>query len=424
VRVLYFSRDYTPHDHRFLTSLSESGNTVFSLRLERRGQQLEDRSLPPAIHQIPWQGGQQPFSWRDLPARLGAVKRLLREIQPDVLHAGPVQTVAFLAALSGFKPLVTMSWGSDLLKDAGRNWFYGWITRYTLSRSTVVIGDCQAVREKAAYFGFPAARTFIFPWGIDLQRFSPAASAGGVAASATADVTSTSTADTLASATANAPASATNDAPAFAAGSAQAFRARLGWQENFVVLSLRSWEPVYGVDVMLRGFARAAKEAAAHGAGELRLLMLGGGSQARLVHQIIQENGLQDLVYLGGQVNQASLPMMYRAADLYVSASHSDGSSVSLMEALGCGLLALVTDIPSNRAWITDGQQGWLFPDGDSQAVTAGMLRALHLAKQQPEKIAEMRHSSRQRACQRADWKTNFGVLLQAYQAARDLAGK
>ena len=70
MRVLYFTRDYTPHDHRFLTSLAESGNEVYFLRLERRGQQLEDRSLPPLVRQVTWAGGQQPFRWRDLPARL------------------------------------------------------------------------------------------------------------------------------------------------------------------------------------------------------------------------------------------------------------------------------------------------------------------------------------------------------------------
>ncbi len=395
MRVLYFTRDYTPHDHRFLTSLAENGNEVFCLRLERRGQQLEDRPLPPAVRQVRWEGGQGPFRWRDLPARLAALKRLLGEIRPDILHAGPIQTVAFLGALSGFHPLVTMSWGSDLLKDADRSWAYRQITRYTLSRSNVLVGDCQAVRDKAVSLGLTQERIFTFPWGIDLERFSPerAGSAG--------------------SEDANAP-----------AASAQAFRARLGWQEKFVVLSLRSWEPVYGVDVMLRGFARAASEAADHGSDDLRLLMLGGGSQARLVHQLIQDNGLQDRVYLGGQVNQADLPTMYRAADLYVSASHSDGSSVSLMEALGCGLPVLVTDIPSNREWVARDQQGWLFPDGDNQAVASGILRALHLSNEQPEKLAEIRQASRQRAEQRADWKTNFGVLLRAYEAAQKQVGK
>ena len=36
VRILYFTRDYTPHDYRFLSSLARSGHEIYSLRLERR----------------------------------------------------------------------------------------------------------------------------------------------------------------------------------------------------------------------------------------------------------------------------------------------------------------------------------------------------------------------------------------------------
>ena len=70
MRILYFTKDYTTHDHRFLTSLAESGNEVFSLRLERRGVQKEDRPLPPQVEQICWRGGQGPVTWRDYPALL------------------------------------------------------------------------------------------------------------------------------------------------------------------------------------------------------------------------------------------------------------------------------------------------------------------------------------------------------------------
>ena len=371
MRILYFTRDYTPHDHRFLSSLAESGQEVYYLRLERSGRQLEDRPLPIAVQQVTWSGGQGPFRWRDLPRLVRELRGILNRLNPDVIHAGPLQTVAFIAALAGARPLVSMSWGSDLLKDADRSWVYRWITRWTLGRSNVLVGDCRAVQQKAALYGFPEERTFIFPWGIDLQRF----------------------------------------APSNGAEPAQGYdlRARLGWQNQFVVLSLRSWEPVYGIDVMLRGFARAAQEAP-----ELRLLLLGGGSLAGMVQRMIEDHGLRERVYLGGQVTQSSLPDLYRAADLYVSASHSDGSSVSLMEALGSGLPVLVTGIPSNHEWITQGEQGWLFPDNDDQALANGILQAAR----QRERLAEMRIQSRARAEERADWEKNFQVLLQAYQRA------
>ena len=364
-KVLYFTRDYTPHDHRFLSALADSTHQVYSLRLERRGRQLEDRPLPPAVAQIPWSGGTGPVSARGYLSLLGDLKRVLRQVQPDVIHAGPVQSAAFLAALSGFKPLVTMSWGSDMLMEADKTILNRFLTRYTLNRTTVMVADCQAVQRKAAEYGFPGDRMVLFPWGVDLAHFHP--------------------------------------------GRAEEFRQRQGWQDAFVVLSLRTWEPLYGVDVLVRGFARAARQVP-----QLRLILLGGGSQAGLLRQILAENGVLEQVYFGGQIRQDSLAGYYQAADLYVSASHSDGSSVSLMEALASGLPVLVSDIPGNKEWITPGKEGWLFPDGDDQAVTQGILQAFEIRSQ----LNGMKQAARRLAEERADWKQNFKRLLHAYELA------
>lgn len=372
MRVLYFTRDYTPHDHRFLSALAETHHTIYSLRLERRGRQLEDRPLPPQVEQVRWRGGQVPARLMDAPSLLGDLKRVIRQVQPDVVHAGPIQSAAFLAALSGFHPLVSMSWGSDLLMDADRDWKMRAATRYTLRRSTVLIGDCDAVRYKAGEFGFPAERVVLFPWGVDLQRFSP--------------------------------------------GEPGELRRRLGWEDAFVVLSLRTWEPLYGVDVVVKAFCQAAAREP-----RLRLLLLGGGSQAGQLRQIVSQHGMQERVHFGGQISGDDLPAYYRAADLYVSASHSDGSSVSLMEALGSGLPVLVSDIPGNREWIgPDENAGWLFPDGGFTALGAGMLRAATDEKG----LKAQRQAARALAERRADWTKNFQQLLHAYDLARELDGR
>lgn len=369
MRVLYFTRDYTPHDHRFLSALAETPHTIFSLRLERRGRQLEDRPLPPQVEQVQWNGGLRPVRLIEAPALLTDLKRVIQRVQPDVIHAGPIQSAALLAALSRFNPLVSMSWGSDLLMDADRDWSMRFATRYTLSRTTVLVGDCEAVRNKAGEFGFPAERVVLFPWGVDLQRFSP--------------------------------------------GEPSGLRSRLGWEDAFVILSLRSWEPLYGVDVVVKAFCQAATQEP-----RLRLLLLGGGSQATPLRQTLARHGLLDRVHFGGQVSGDELPAYYRSADLYVSASHSDGSSVSLMEALACGLPALVSDIPGNREWISpQGKAGWLFPDSDFAALGAAMLRAI----EDEAGLKDVQIAARALAERRADWRVNFKQLLRAYDLAREL---
>jgi glycosyltransferase involved in cell wall biosynthesis len=113
-----------------------------------------------------------------------------------------------------------------------------------------------------------------------------------------------------------------------------------------------------------------------------------------------------------GQIPQKDLPRWFQMADLYISPSHVDGSSVSLMEALACGIPALVSDIPANQEWVTEGVNGWLFPDGNADALAAKILSAAA----HRETLPGMGRAAREVAERRADWKSNFSQLLHAYE--------
>ena len=364
MHVLYFSRDYTPHDNRFLTALAGSEYQVSYLRLERGRHLKEQRELPNHVELVSWMGGESPYRSYNAVRLLTDLKRVIREIQPEIIHAGPIPDVGLLAALTAFRPLVSMSWGSDLLCDVDRSRWSKWAASYTLKRSSVMIGDCNAVRQKAISLGFPSERIVIFPWGVDLRHFIPRESS---------------------------------------------VKQELDWADFFVLLSTRSWEPIYGVDIVARGFVEAAQKR-----DDLRLLILSGGSQSDLLKRIFIEADVMDRVHFAGQVKLEDLPMYYRAADVYVSASHSDGSSVSLMEALACGCPALVSDIPGNREWIEHEKQGWLFGDGDVNGLASAMIHAV----QERTKLPEMAAEARSLAEERANWEANTQVLLQAYALA------
>jgi len=89
-----------------------------------------------------------------------------------------------------------------------------------------------------------------------------------------------------------------------------------------------------------------------------------------------------------------------------------DGSSVSLMEALACGLPVLVSDIPANREWVTEGENGWLFRDGDADELGRKILGAL----ERRELLPMIGLSARARAEKSADWKKNAAILMQTYE--------
>jgi glycosyltransferase involved in cell wall biosynthesis len=371
-RILYFSRDYSTHDHRFLTALEKTGHQIYYLRLESRGHSLEDRPIPSTVEQVQWNGGDRTVRFRDGLRLAWDLKKVLKKINPDLVHAGPIQTAALLVALTGYRPLVSMSWGYDILVDAQKSKSWTWATRYALKRSSVMIGDCQTVRQTAVSYGMPEERIVTFPWGVDLGHFSP-----GVEEKK--DPT-------------------------------QELRSRLGWGKDvFILLSTRSWESSYGVDILAEAFVLASRQHP-----ELRLMMLGNGSLAARLRQIFARGEVDRFVIYPGQVKQAELPKYYRAADLYLSASHSDGTSISMLEALACGCPVLLSDIPGNLEWIKPGEQGWLFRDGDAHDLADKMISAVEDQKL----LAGMRQKARRLAEERADWNKNSQGLLRAYRLA------
>jgi len=361
-RILYFTRDYTTHDHRFLSALGKTEHKVFYLRLERGPHQLEDRPLPSEVEIVSWAGGLGPARLADGARLLASLRRIIRQIRPDLIQAGPIQRAAFLVALSRFHPLISMSWGYDLIQDAQRNLFWEWATRFTLRRSDLLVGDCNTIRQLAIGYGMPDELIVTFPWGVDISHFTPSA---------------------------RPPDSHENG-------------------KTFTLLSTRGWEPIYGVDVIARAFAQAALQHP-----ELRLIMLGNGSQAGLLHSIFENAGVSERVLTPGQVSQSELPRLYSLADLYVSASHSDGTSISMLEAMACGKPVLVSDIPGNQEWIAAGENGWVFPDGEAQSLAAAISHAIA----QRTRLPEMGQAARRLAEQDADWEKNFQVLLKAYEA-------
>jgi glycosyltransferase involved in cell wall biosynthesis len=363
VRLLYFTRGYTAHDVRFLERLSREDLEVGYLPLEPHGEPRDRRPLPRGIRGLAWPETAGPFAWHRLPRFARAFRQVVSSFRPDVVHAGPVQQSALVTAIAGVRPLVTMSWGSDLLMGA-RGGPGKWAARFALARSTLFLCDCQTVSRAAQGLGMPEDRIVVFPWGVDLRRFSP--------------------------------------------GRSTDLRRRLGWQTSTVLLSARAWEPLYGVDVLLEAFIQAAVHRP-----ELRLLLLGDGSLRQQFLARIAEARMQNRIHLEGRVDENTLPDHFHSADLYVSASHSDGSSVTLLQAMACGLPVIASDIPANGEWVND-STGWLFRDGDAANLAVTILSAAG-----PPEVRRARGREARKVAQaRADWERNTSILVDAYRLA------
>ena len=358
VRVLYCSQGHAVHDQRFLQAIRDQGHDAVYLRLGRERANGAASNWPQEVDSV---HGAWPLV---APAQGLTIRKAVSKFQPDIIHAGPVQRASFLAALQGLQPLITMSWGSDILLKA-RTGFGRRAAEYTLARSRAFLCDCMAVRSRALELGMDPHRIVTFPWGVDLDHFSPRPSAD--------------------------------------------LRLELGWQDNLVLISTRAWEPIYGLEILIRGFIEAAKEMP-----QVRLLLLNTGSMEKKIRSTLQNAGLMNSVHYAGVIDQELLPDYYRSADLYLSASRSDGSSVSLLEALACALPPIGSDIPANREWVKPGQNGWLFEDGSAPALAQTVLRAAS----DPKARQEYSQIARRIARQRADWSVNALKLTEAYHLA------
>jgi L-malate glycosyltransferase len=360
MKIMYFSLGDTTHDIQFVSTLQKTGHEISLCGFEGwSGKWLE------------WILSSKYNSFIEnmvrLPRQVRNFKKSIAENAPDVIHAGPLHGSAFRVALSGFHPLVTLSWGSDLMLEADRNLATRWITRYTLAHTDVLCGDSKCIHEKAEKFGYRGPY-FQFPWGVDLKVFSP--------------------------------------------GVFTELRERLGWQNNAIFLSVRSFENLYDVDCIVNAFILAEKERP-----DIRLLIYGSGSRLTTLRDSLKSAGILHKTYFGGRVNDERMIEAYHSADLYLAATHSDGASVSLMEALACGLPALVSDIPGNAEWIEHGVNGWRFKTGNAEDLARYMVK---FDKDSPE-VKKMRQQNRKLAEERADWSKNFPVLLQAYEKAIEI---
>ncbi|MCJ7823876.1 MAG: glycosyltransferase, partial [Anaerolineales bacterium] len=99
---------------------------------------------------------------------------------------------------------------------------------------------------------------------------------------------------------------------------------------------------------------------------------------------------------------------------IYISASHSDGSSVSLLEAMATGLVCVVSDISGNREWITHGVDGYLFESGNPKS----LMNTLRECVDGRDVWPQLGRKARAQAIQRADWMKNYPMLFDAYRTA------
>jgi len=302
-RVLYVTESYTTHDRRFLQAISKQAEKVWFAYMD--GSKEIDKLILPETVSV-WPGLHKPIDkWQEMINRHGI----------NVVHAGPLNSVLPKIASHIDCPLVGMSWGSDILFHASGDIDEREQLIQNLNKVNALIVDCKAVVDKLRQwmpnFSIPCIQ---FPWGIELERFR-----------------------TL-----------PEDSSSF-------LRERLGWEGKTVIISTRSWSLLHGIPMLVKAFAILLEQMP-----DARLILIGSGPLKSEIFNQIRELKLEDKIHFPGHLEEDEMPLWYCAADIYISTSLSDGSSISLLEAMACGLPVIAHREHGNLEWVTDRENGWL----------------------------------------------------------------
>ncbi|MBM4340283.1 MAG: glycosyltransferase family 4 protein [Deltaproteobacteria bacterium] len=155
----------------------------------------------------------------------------------------------------------------------------------------------------------------------------------------------------------------------------------------FTVISNRNLIPIYNISLLIRAIPMIIKEAPG-----TKFIIAGEGNEKEALEQEAKALNVYTHIEFLGRIPHEEMPSLLAKSDIYVSTSLYDGTSVSLLEAMGAGVFPIVTDIPANREWIEDGKNGFLFPVNDENILARRVLDAIR-DKEKVEKVRKWNQS-------------------------------
>lgn len=251
------------------------------------------------------------FSLRRPLAFWKAIQRIRRTVadwQPDLVHVHQANTSA-LAALVAARPfplpVVVTAWGSDIMQYRQEGLLYRRMVRFILERATCFTADslhlAALIREIVPHKKLAVT---VANFGVEL---SPGQS---------------------------------------------------NVKEN-IIYSNRLHKDLYRIDKVIEQaamFFRSQSE-------PWRLIIGGIGPKTGMLKALATSLGFSDQVEFTGWMDEEKKNSIYRKAKIFVSIPKSDATSISLLEAMACGCLPVVSNLPANLEWVIDGLNGVVADD-------------------------------------------------------------
>lgn len=140
-----------------------------------------------------------------------------------------------------------------------------------------------------------------------------------------------------------------------------------------IIGSIGRLEHIKGYDLMVEAFALLAAER--QGPDAPVLFVAGDGEEEARLAERVRELGLQARIKLAGW--RRDLATLYRAFTFFTMTSRSEGTSVSLLEAMSAGLCPVVTDVGGNPVVLGEALRHRLVPSLEPREIATAWGAAL-----------------------------------------------
>lgn len=281
------------------------------------------------------------------------IREVLSAFRPDAVHVHQANAYAFYTflALRGTGiPAVLSLWGSDVLLLPERNFLIRAMTRWVLKQAQVITADARYLLQAAESCtrGIKAFQV-VCNFGVALPD-------------------------------------------------------RLPIKEK-MIYSNRNHHRLYRIDRVIESYVAARKAGALDG---YRMVIAGAGPETASLKDQVAQSGYAKEVSFVGFVSRDENDAYYAKSEFYISLPESDGTAMSLLEAMAHGCVPVLSALPANMEWVEDGVNGWLVRDGASD----GLLKA---SRRQPESMAELNRAIiRERATLELSTSNFVGALQRA----------
>ena len=159
-------------------------------------------------------------------------------------------------------------------------------------------------------------------------------------------------------------------------------------QHELVILTIRRLVFEKRVEDVIQAVAKIDPKV------KCKLIIAGDGPDRQSLESLVDQSGIRQKVIFLGFIDNNKLPPIYAASDMYILSSQQEGLSLSLLESMSSELVIISTSDTGGEELIKHGENGFLYPVGDIEALTAIIIQVLNLP---PDRLMSIKQFARKK---------------------------